>query len=153
MAAPFIYETARVPSTPETPIGQPLGLTVDTSIRETMDPDTFTHAYMRCPDAVTGTGNDNRIQVHVTNAIEPGSTTTTYDWAFTSAGSGVATPQNAAGTTLTAGNADAALDLDQQASIYLSFDAADTYTIACNLESSAANPVDRNLTNDCVVSA
>lgn len=153
MAAPFIYETARVPFTPENPNRQPIGLTVDTDVRETMDPDTFGHAFMRCPDAVTGTGNDNRIQVHVTNAIEPGSTTTTYDWAFSSEGDGVATPQNEAGTTLTAGNEDDALDLDQQASIYLSFDSADTYTIACNLESSASNPADQNLTNDCVVSA
>ena len=149
--APFIYETARVPVTPETPSGQPLGLTSRTSQRESMDPDTFAWATLVCPDEHVGVGNDNRIVVYVTNAIEPGDSTTTYDWAFSSAGSGVATPQNKAGTTLTAGNADPALDLDQSAVVYLSFDIADTYTIACNLESSEANPVDRNLTNDCVV--
>jgi hypothetical protein len=147
--APFIYETARVPKTEQTPDGQPIGLTSRTSQRESMDPDTFVWATLVGPDEKTGVGNDNRCKYFVTNAIEPTDSTTTYTWSATSADDGVITFQNEAGTTISGG----ALGAADLTTIWASFDSADTYTIQCVLSSSETNPANRTITQVTTVTA
>ena len=140
--APFIFETARVPKTEQTPDGQPIGLTQRTSEREAEDPVTFNYATLVGPDEKTGVGDANRCKYFVTNAIEPTDTVTTYTWSATSAGSGVITFQDEDGNTISGG----ALGAADLTTIWASFDIADTYTIQCVLSSDATNPANRTIT-------
>ena len=148
MSATLIYETARVPITEQAPSGQPLtGQTVRSDNRVSMDPDTYDWAYVEAP-ATMGTGVANRIKLVCQNAIEPAGTTTTYTWSATSAGSGVITFENEAGTDLTGGNL-AGTDLTV---IYAHVDIADTYTFTCTLSSDQTNPANSAKTQVTVAS-
>ena len=148
MSTPLIFETARRPFSEQAPNGQPLtGAVVAADSRESMDPDTFAWAYVEAP-ATMGTGEANRIKLICTNAIEPTGTTTTYTWSATSAGSGVITFENEAGTDLTGG----ALAGEDLTVIYAHVDIADTYTFTCTLSSDATNPANAAKTQVTVAS-
>ena len=148
MSAPFIYETARVPITEQAPLGQPLtGQTVDSDSRESQSTVTFDWAYVDAP-ATMGTGAGNRIKLMCQNAIEPAGTTTTYTWSATSAGDGVITFENEAGTDLD-GDDLAGDNLD---TIFAHVDSADTYTFTCALSSDADNPANASKTQVTVAS-
>ena len=145
----LIFETARVPVTEQTPDGQPLGQTVRVESRESMNPDTFAWATLVGADSGSGFGAANRYKYFVTNAIEPGNTTTTYTWSATSAGSGTIAFQEEDGTAITGGDL-AAADLT---TVWCVFNSADVYTIQCVLSSSAANPANRTITQVTTVTA